>query len=135
MTTTTIEMTTAETVAERIARLNLGTISESRLDTLTIAHPLVNDAIFAAISNARRVARKDTIVLPRHHFETLSRGRGWARCGHGEDVIWGERVDGGYRVSPGVWSVGGHDGFKRKRADEWLVTHVQVGALTWTLAN
>ena len=131
----TFTRTTIETVVERITRLNLGAISESRLDTLTIAHPLVDDATFKRIGNALRVARKDTIVLPMHHLETLSRGRGWARLGHGDSAIWGERTDGGYRVSAGVWSVGGHDGFSRKRADTWTVEHVQVGGLTWTLAN
>lgn len=126
---------TTETVADRIARLSLLNISESRLQSLTIAHPHVSDGDFARISNAMRVSRKDTIVLPAHRFELLSRGRGWARKGRGDSAQWGERVDNGYRVGAGRWTVGGNDGFSRKGEDTWTVEHVQVGTNVWTIAN
>lgn len=123
-----------ETVAERIARLQLTDISEKRLESLTIAHPMTDDATFATLSNAMRLSRKETIVLPQHRFEGLSRGRGWARKGRGNTAEWGEREDGGYRVGPGKWVVGGHDGFTRKGSDSWEVSHVRVGDMTWTVA-
>jgi hypothetical protein len=95
------DTTVAETVSDRIARLALEGISEQRLESLSIAHPLVDDATFARLANALRLRRADTITLPAHRFEGLSRGRGWARKGRGASVEWGERVDGGYRVGPG----------------------------------
>lgn len=134
-TTTNPAAETTETVAARIERLALTDISDSRLKTLTIAHPSVNDATFAMISNALRVSRKSTTILPSHRFENLSRGRGWARQGRGSDVSWGERTDGGYRVGPGKWVVGGNDGFSRKGQVEWTVAHVMVGGAVWTIAN
>jgi len=123
-----------EAVQERIARLGL-TASEKRLESLTIAHPLVDDVVFAELAKALRVARQPTIVLPAQRFENLSRGRGWARKGRGDSAEWGERVQGGYRVGPGEWTVGGHDGFSRKGQDEWVVEHVKVGGETWTIAG
>jgi hypothetical protein len=128
-------MQTNETVTARVTRLALTDINDDRLDLLTVAHPFVDDALFAQIGSAIRLARKDVIVLPVHHLETMSRGRGWARCGRGDDVTWGKRVAGGYEVGPGFWSVGGHDGFARKRSTEWTVENVDVGAEIWTIAS
>jgi hypothetical protein len=51
---------------------------------------------------ARVASGSETIVLPAHRYEGLSRGRGWARMGRGTGVTWGERVDGGYRVGRGA---------------------------------
>src|SRR4051812_24609057 len=99
---------------------------EKRLETLTIAHDKVDDATFTKLANALRAARKDTVLLPAHRFEGLSRGKGWARKGRGDSAVWGERDDGGYRVGPGKWTVGGNDGFTRKGQDEWVVAHIQV---------
>jgi hypothetical protein len=124
-----------ETVATRIARMQLTDIKETRLETLTIAHPLVDDATFAQISNALRVSRKATVILPAHRYENLSRGKGWARKGKGTSAEWGERVDGGYRVGPGRWTVGASDGFHRKDEDVWNVEHIKMGDMTWTIAN
>lgn len=124
-----------ETVSERIARLQLADINESRLQSLALAHPLVTDEIFALLSNSLRVRRTATMVLPAHRFEGLSRGRGWARSGRRDNAQWGERVDGGYRVGAGRWTVGGNDGFSRKGEDTWDVRHVTVGTETWTVAN
>ncbi|HSE02925.1 MAG TPA: hypothetical protein VLK35_02130 [Methylomirabilota bacterium] len=127
--------TTTETVEERIARLQLTDISDSRLESLTIAHPLVDDPTFERLAGASRLSRKDTIILPAHRFESLSRGRGWARKGKGAGATWGEREEKGYRVGPGYWEVGGHDGFSRKGADTWTVKHITVGDATWTIAS
>jgi hypothetical protein len=81
------------------------------------------------------VSRAHTILVPANRLENLSRGKGWARKGRGDRAEWGERADGGYRVGPGKWTVGGNDGFDRKREDVWDVEHVQVGAETWTIAS
>jgi hypothetical protein len=74
------------------------------------------------IAEAIRVSTGDGIILPAHHYETLSRGRGWARLGRGERAVWGERVEGGYRLRlAGRWVIGGHDGFARKGETIWDV--------------
>jgi hypothetical protein len=127
---------TKETVADRIARLSLTGMSEARLESLTVAHEIgVDDKTFELLANARRLSRKETIILPRHHLETLSRGSGWARKGTGASAEWGERTEKGYRVGPGRWVVGGNDGFRRKRQDVWSVKRVLVGDAPWTIAN
>lgn len=126
--------TETETVAERIARLSLTDISDARLESLTIAHELVDDVTFSKIGNVMRCARGSTVIIPAHRLENLSRGRGWARKGKGSTVMWGERDDGGYRVGPGRWEVGATDGFSRKGKTSWVVEHVTVGPHTWTIA-
>ena len=49
--------------------------------------------------------------------------------------MWGQRTNGGYRISPGRWTIGGNDGFSRKGEDVWNVEHVTVGSETWTIAK
>ena len=125
-------------VETRMARLGITNTDASarRLKLLTLAHVLVDDALFTELVRARRLSPKDTITLPPHRFEGLSRGRGWARKGRGENAVWGERKNtGGYRVGPGKWSVGATDGFTRKGSDEWVVKHVTVGTEIWTVAS
>lgn len=124
-----------ETVADRITRLALTDIGEGRMKTLTLAHPLVDDATFRRLGEALRVGRQSTIVLPAHRLEGLSRGKGWARKGKGSAAEWGERESDGYRVGPGYWTVGGNDGFSRKGETQWAVEHVTVGDATWTVAS
>jgi hypothetical protein len=85
-----------------------------------------------AIAEAIRVSTGDGITVPFHRYETLSRGRGWARLGRGKNAVWGERVDDGYRLRvEGRWVVGGHDGFDRRGETVW---DVRVMAGIW-LAN
>lgn len=111
-------------------------MNEKRWESLRLATEAGADVdILLEIASARRVSRKATIVLPAHRFEGLSRGRGWARLGRGNNVTWGEREDGGYRVGPGRWTVGGNDGFSRKGEDTWTVRNLQVGEQTWTVAS
>lgn len=75
------------------------------------------------------------VVLPANRLEALKHGKGWARRGSGDDVTWGVRVEGGYRVTrPGKWTVGGNDGFSRKRQDAYTVTRVKIGDLFWIVA-
>lgn len=95
----------------------------------------VDDETLVALCEAIRLFRKDRAVLPAHRYENLSRGRGWARKGRGDDAEWGDRTDNGYRVGPGRWIVGSNDGFSRKGETTWNVRHVTVGAETWTLAS
>lgn len=133
--------TTAETTAEsldaRLARLNISGLSDGRSNSVKIAHDAgVDDATLKRIAEAIRVKRdSETIVLPRNRLELCSRGRGWARIGKGDKAQWGERVDGGYEVGPGRWTVGGNDGFTRKKEDVYDVKHVTVGGKIWTIAN
>jgi hypothetical protein len=87
------------------------------------------------LASATRLAKSLTIVLPALRYESLSRGRGWARKGRGTAVTWGERVEDGYQVGPGSWEVGATDGFSRKDKRTWAVKHVRVGDQTWTIAN
>ena len=98
-------------------------------------NPLFDDAALIRLRDAGRLSRAATIVLPHHKYEHLSRGRGWARGGQGANVVWGEKVDDGYRVGPGRWSVGSTDGFSRKGSVVWHVAHVKVGPQTWTIAD
>jgi hypothetical protein len=84
------------------------------------------------IAEAVRTSTGDGITVPMHHYETLSRGRGWARLGRGEKAVWGERTEGGYRLrQEGRWVVGGHDGFSRRGETTW---DVRVVAGIW-IAN
>lgn len=112
------------------------TVSDPRLDTLRRAVSIgADEHTLALIRGAVRVSKSATIVLPANKLEGCSRGRGWARKGKGNSAEWGERVDGGYRVGPGKWSVGATDGFSRKRSDEWVVRNIKVGTETWTIAE
>jgi hypothetical protein len=126
---------TIETIA---ARYNAGntTPNPKRIERLALAIERgATDAALEAICDARRTSTTDTIVLPVQRYENLSRGKGWCRKGRGASAVWGERDDGGYRVGPGRWTVGGNDGFSRKGEDEWTVKHVTVGTETWTVAS
>lgn len=123
-----------DTITERLERLHIH-VGDSRLKSLTIAHEAgVSDDDLLTLANSRRLSRTATITLPAHRYEGMYRGRGWARLGRGDSVVWGERVAGGYRVGPGYWTVGGHDGSHRKGTTTWDVSHVQVGGETWTVA-
>lgn len=112
-------------------------VTDSRKETLARALELgASDERLVELRDAPRVSRKETIVLPPHRFEGLSRGRGWCRKGRGDSAVWGERTDqGGYRVGPGRWEVGATDGFARKRTVSWDVRHVVIGGETWTIAK
>lgn len=126
---------TIDTILAYYAGRNTAPISDGRRKSLTLAVAArASDEALEALCDANRVARGDTIVLPAHRYEGLSRGRGWARKGKGSSAVWGESEDGGYRVGPGKWIVGGNDGFARKGETDWVVSHVAVGAATWTIA-
>lgn len=129
--------TAGETLADRIARQWLETDppSAARRESLQIAHERgVDDATFARLCEANLVARKATVKLPLHRLEGMSRGKGWCRQGQGSSAVWGERDGAGYRVGPGRWVVGGHDGFSRKGHTDWRVEHLDVAGETWTVA-
>lgn len=128
--------TESETVEARLARLcPTHSMGQHRLDSLAIAHPLVDDALFARLATVARLSKKSLIVLPSGRYEHLSRGKGWARKGRGDSAEWGERGDSGYRVGPGSWVVGSSDGYSRKDQTPWKVQHVKVGEATWTIAS
>lgn len=126
---------TLETLTARYAADNTDP-NPKRLERLVEAIELgASDAALEALCDAARTSRTTEITLPAHRYEGLSRGRGWARKGRGDSAVWGERVDGGYRVGPGRWVVGGSDGFSRKGETVWEVKHVAVGDQTWTVAS
>ena len=131
------ETTTTESLEVRLSRLGIAGLLEGRAKTVTIAHEAsVDDSLLKRIAVAKRLKRdSDTIVIPCNSLELCSRGSGWARLGRGGAAQWGERVDSGYRVGPGRWTVGGNDGFTRKREDIWIVEHIEVGGKVWTIAN
>lgn len=111
-------------------------LGDGRRESLRLATEAGADmATLTRIAAALRVERKATIVLPMQRLEKLSRGKGWARKGRGDKAVWGERVDGGYEVGAGRWTVGGSDGFARKGEDVWTVEEIKVGEETWTIAN
>lgn len=129
-------MMNLDAVLAHYAATNSDPISDSRRESLTRAVELgADDDTLVALCDALRVSRSDSIVLPAHRLENLSRGRGWARKGSRDSAVWGERTDKGYRVGPGRWTVGGNDGFRRKGEDTWTVAHVPVGPQTWTVAS
>jgi hypothetical protein len=111
-------------------------VSTKRQESLALAiaagAPL---SVLETLRDANRLAKSLTVVLPALRYESLSRGRGWARKGRGTAVTWGEHVEDGYQVGPGSWEVGATDGFSRKDKRTWTVKHVRVGDQTWTIAN
>lgn len=132
----TLEVLRLEMILAQFARENTDPINPVRKARLTRAVELdATDAALQAICGANRTSDKPTIVLPRHRLENLSRGKGWCRKGRGNNVTWGERVDGGYEVGPGKWTVGGSDGYSRKGEITWDVSNVTVGSEIWTVAS
>jgi hypothetical protein len=138
----TLDAQLRESTEVRLYALVDGEVSEARRETLRRAIELgASDEILTAIMDAVRVNRNASwIALPPHHYESLSRGRGW--CGHlgrrtrGSFDRFAEEVDGQYRADePGRWRVGASDGFTRKGAVDWVVAHVVVGDQTWTVAS
>lgn len=126
----------AEVVALSVVAAGHDDVSDGRMKSLRRAAELgASRATLEKLRDANRVAWEPTIVLPVQRFENLSRGKGWCRKGRGSSAEWGVREDGGYRVGPGSWTVGGNDGFQRKGEVSWVVANVSVGAETWTIAD
>ena len=134
---TTTEQTDISSTTDRIAAVCAGhAVPAGRRESLTIAASLGADVqTLAKLRDATRLARKASIIIPCVRYETLSRGRGWCRCGRGDSASWGERVYNGYKVGPGTWIVFGSDGFSRSDRVPWTVRHIQVGDQTWTMAD
>jgi len=127
---------TIESLVAWHAARNTDPMSAVRLERIAKAISLgASDKALEQLSEAVRTNTAGTIVLPAHRYEGLSRGKGWARLGKGVGAQWGDRVEGGYRVGPGRWTVGASDGFSRKGSTTWDVAHVMVGSETWTVAS
>lgn len=130
-----LETSRLETILAQFARENTDPINDVRKARLTRAVELdATDEALQALVGANRTSDTATIVLPRHRFESLSRGKGWCRKGKGNSATWGERVDGGYEVGPGKWTVGASDGYSRKGETDWVVSNITVGSEIWTVA-
>jgi hypothetical protein len=110
-------------VRSLMACISAEQLSDARCRTLMLAAGRGATPLdLRAIAEATRVSTGDGIIVPAHHYEGLSRGRGWARHGRGDHAVWGERVEGGYRLRlAGRWIIGGHDGFTRRGEDVWDV--------------
>jgi hypothetical protein len=133
-----MESTTSPNAEKIVAALIAGhDVSENRKESLTLAAEAgATVQLLEKLRDAVKLTRNtSTIVLPPHHYEGLSRGRGWCRKGKGDSAQWGDRCDKGYRVGPGRWVVGGHDGFTRKASTTWDVENITVGGVVWTIAN
>lgn len=120
----------------KINDLGISVVNAARLETLTIAEELgADDETLVRLATATRVRRAAEMRLPAEHLEGLSRGRGWCRRGQGTNAVWGQRVDGGYLVGPGRWSVGATDGYRRRSSTTWSVELVVVGDHVWSVAD
>lgn len=130
-------MTTTTAVETAIEAARQAGASEARILTLELAAAKGADAAtIETLAAARRVHRYSPVItLPAHRYEGLSRGRGWCRLGVGKSAVWGERVDGGYKVGPGKWVVGATDGYNRKDSTTWTVRQIMVGNAVWTIAD
>lgn len=105
---------------------------------IIVAKSIGNDDAVAVFESAAAVGVQGelSVVLPPNRLESLSKGRGWARLGKFDDATWGVKCEGGYRVSrPGMWAVGGDDGFGRKREESYKVARVKIGDLFWIVAH
>jgi hypothetical protein len=79
------------------------------------------------IAEALVVSREDGITVPAHRYESMFRGRGWARLekGDGDGEVWAERVAGGYRLrKEGRWIIGGSNGLTHEGETTWDVRRV-----------
>jgi hypothetical protein len=112
-------------------------LSNERKQLLLAAYedPKISDTQFAKLGECATFEKGPEVVIPRHHFETLSRGSGSCRKGNGRSVVWAERVRDGYLVGPGLWILQGKDGFSRKKDVEWCIEHVTINGELWTVAT
>ena len=103
-----------------------GKISDARVTTLIRVAGDFTPAQFKKIAEANRVSTNSTITLPAGRYENLSRGKGWCRLGSGSSAEWATKTDSGYWSvdTPGKWTVGSTDGFKRKDQTPWTVAKV-----------
>ena len=114
------------------------TTISNRDAAIAVAKSLGKHEAVAVFESAAAVGGQGelSVILPPNRMEYLSRGRGWARLGKFDDATWGARCEGGYRVNrPGVWVVGGDDGFGRKREDSYKVARVKIGEIFWIVAH
>lgn len=116
--------------------IDTSNLKASRRESVELAAELgADDTTLQRLASALRLRRRPTVVIPRQHLETLSRGSGWCRKGRGTSAEWGTRVDDGYEVGPGLWVVCGKDGFSREKRETWKVEHIPLGDQIWTIAN
>ena len=80
-------------------------------------------AELARIAAAPYAAVGDTVAVGTRYGH-LSRGKAWARQGKGAAVVWAKKSGGTVHLTPGNWTVGSDDGFKRKERVEWNVSVV-----------
>jgi len=80
-------------------------------------------AELARIAAAPYASVGDTVAVGTR-FGNLSRGKAWARRGSGSNVVWAKKSGGTVYLTPGNWTVGSDDGFRRKERALWTVSMV-----------
>lgn len=80
-------------------------------------------AELARIAAAPYASVGDTVAVGTR-FGHLSRGKVWARQGKGAAVVWAKKSGGTVHLTPGNWTVGSDDGYKRKERVGWTVSLV-----------
>lgn len=136
-----IDRLIAELTAERRTisaadRLAPYSVSAKRRESLEIAVELgADDETLEKLAQATRLSRGDRLRI-NTRFGGLSRGKAWGRRGSGDQVEWAEKDGGTVYLTPGQWTVGSSDGFRRKEtATDWHVEHVRVGDQVWTIGS
>lgn len=119
--------------SDRLAPYN---VSAQRRKSLERAVELgADDETLALLAGASRLQRRDHLRVETR-YGGLSRGRAWGRQGRGDNVRWAAKDGGVVLLTPGKWTVGSSDGYRRKESPEdWDVRHVRVGDETWTIGE
>jgi len=97
-------------------RRRAGILALAAANGASIAH-------LARIAAAPYASVGDTVAVGTR-FGHLSRGKAWARQGSGSNVVWARKSGGTVYLTPGNWTVGSDDGFKRKERVGWTVSAV-----------
>jgi len=134
---------TVETLTRFAAEHNAEPASETRLAWIAEHLPAraqLSTTQMVQLITVRRVAYDGTVTLPHGRYHRLSRGKGWARLGRGDNVQWGANTGKTWRVtSPGEWTVQSSDGFDRDETTTWEVYaldfHSDTGAHRWLIAD
>jgi hypothetical protein len=105
---------------------------------IAVAKSLGKEELVKLFESAVSVSNQGelNVELPCNRLERdCKHGKGWARLEKEGSTTWGVKTENGYRVSrPGRWTVGGNDGFSRKKEDYYRVARVKLGELFWVIA-
>ena len=89
-------MHTIDTILAFAVEKHSGPVSDTRRSLFARAIERgAGDKTLETLACAIRISVGKQIILPRHRFANLSRGKGWARKGSQKNAEWGERVEEG----------------------------------------